>query len=657
MRISLRTKLVGSFLVVVVVSGLVTSWVGVRLIGDEIIRQAQDRVRIDMNSARETYVDKLEEVEGIVRLAAVRCPIREALITGYAEPMQDELRSMREKEKLDVLTITDRNGVVIYRASNPAVLGDSQAGDDIVGAAMSRKEEVSGTEIVPREELLKEGRELADRARMKVIPTPMARPGAAAEQSSGMMMKAAAPIIDYDGTLMGVLYGARLLNQRSDIVDKVRDIVFRGEMYKGENLGTVTLFQGDLRISTNVLRPDGSRAVGTTVSEEVYRQVIERGVPWVGRAFVVDEWYISAYEPIRNLEGETIGMLFVGTLEAPYTDLRNRVVLTFLLIALLTVVVLSIIAYFITINIFRPLRELLLATRTIAEGNLSYRVRAKSRDEVGELTDSFNKMTEELEKTTESYLSLTRTLEDKVTDKSKELQAAQDQLVRSEKLSSLGKMAAGIAHEINNPLTSILINSHLLAERLQGDESCGEGLKMIIDETSRCSTIVNGLLEFSRQTLPRKEPVDVNVIVEKTLALLRSQILVHRVIVNKHLDRTLPQIMIDGNKIEQVFTNIILNAIDAMPDGGSLGITTRISGDGQYVEVVFSDTGCGIPPEQMGKIFDPFFTTKGTKGTGLGLSVSYGIVEQHNGTITAASKVKEGSTFTVRLPLSEGEST
>lgn len=657
MRISLRTKLVGSFLVVVVVSGLVTSWVGVRLIGDEIIRQAQDRVRIDMNSARETYVDKLEEVEGIVRLAAVRCPIREALITGYAEPMQDELRSMREKEKLDVLTITDRNGVVIYRASNPAVLGDSQAGDDIVGAAMSRKEEVSGTEIVPREELLKEGRELADRARMKVIPTPMARPGAAAEQSSGMMMKAAAPIIDYDGTLMGVLYGARLLNQRSDIVDKVRDIVFRGEMYKGENLGTVTLFQGDLRISTNVLRPDGSRAVGTTVSEEVYRQVIERGVPWVGRAFVVDEWYISAYEPIRNLEGETIGMLFVGTLEAPYTDLRNRVVLTFLLIALLTVVVLSIIAYFITINIFRPLRELLLATRTIAEGNLSYRVRAKSRDEVGELTDSFNKMTEELEKTTESYLSLTRTLEDKVTDKSKELQAAQDQLVRSEKLSSLGKMAAGIAHEINNPLTSILINSHLLAERLQGDESCGEGLKMIIDETSRCSTIVNGLLEFSRQTLPRKEPVDVNVVVEKTLALLRSQILVHRVIVNKHLDRTLPQIMIDGNKIEQVFTNIILNAIDAMPDGGSLGITTRISGDGQYVEVVFSDTGCGIPPEQMGKIFDPFFTTKGTKGTGLGLSVSYGIVEQHNGTITAASKVKEGSTFTVRLPLSEGEST
>jgi two-component system NtrC family sensor kinase len=656
-KISLKTKLITSFLVVVLVNGLVTSWVGVRLIGDEIIRQAQDKVEIDINSARETYRAKLEEVEDIVRLAAVRCPIREALLTGYAEPMKDELSAMREKERLDILTIADRNGVVIFRARNPRVSGDNQAKDDVVAAAMLKGDVVSGTEIVSGGELLKEGKDLAERARVKLVATPMARPLAQTEATSGMMMKAAAPILDYDGTLMGVLYGGKLLNQSSDIVDKVRAIVYRGELYRGRDVGTVTLFQGDLRISTNVLTTEGNRAIGTRVSEEVYRQVIEKGSPWVGRAFVVNEWHISAYEAIRNVKGEAIGMLYVGMLEAPYTDLRKRVVFTFLLIAALTVLVLTVLAYFITTNIFRPLRELLLATRTIAEGNLSYRVQTKSHDEVGDLTDSFNKMTEELEKATGSYLALTRTLEDKVEDKSKELEAAQDQLVRSEKLSSLGKMAAGIAHEINNPLTSILINSHLMAERLKHDDSGMESLKMIIDETSRCSTIVRGLLEFSRQTPPKKELADVNVVVEKTLALLRSQILVNRVIVNKHLNRSLPQIMIDVNKIEQLFTNVILNAIDAMPDGGSLGITTGGSLDEKFVKIVFSDTGCGIPKEQIGKIFDPFFSTKGIKGTGLGLSVSYGIVEQHNGTIAVESKVGEGSVFTIRLPLAEPEGT
>jgi two-component system NtrC family sensor kinase len=652
----MRTKLIISFLIVVVINVLVTSWVGIRLIGDEIVRQAQDKVRMDINAARETYLDKLDEVEGIVRLAAVKCAVREALVTGYVEPMKDELRVVRQKEGLDILTITDRNGVVIYRARNPKASGDSQARDDVVAAAIAGKREVAGTEIVPRKELLKEGKDLANKARMKLVATSMARPTPETEETSGMVMKAAAPILDYDGTLVGVLYGAKLLNQSSDIVDKVRDIVYRGETYKGKNVGTVTLFQGDLRISTNVITSEGTRAVGTRVSEEVYNQVIGKGVPWIGRAFVVNEWHISAYEPVRNLKSNVVGMLYVGTLEAPYVDLRHRIVYTFLLIALSTAAVLFLIGYFITMNIVRPVKELLFATRKVAGGDLSYRVQTKSHDEVGELTDSFNKMTAELEKATESNLSLTRTLEDKVRDKTEELQNAQDQLVRSEKLSSLGRMAAGIAHEINNPLTSILINSHLMAERLLGEEHCAENLRLIMDETSRCSTIVKGLLEFSRQTTPKKGPADINEVVGKTLALMRSQILLHRVNVDTDLDAGLPEIMIDVNKIAQVFTNIILNAIDAMHDGGDLTISTRMSPGRQFVEVEFADTGCGIPKVHLGKIFDPFYTTKGTKGTGLGLAVSYGIVEVHGGEIGVRSEVGKGSSFTVQLPAAQSGS-
>ncbi len=181
---AMRTKLIISFLIVVLINVLVTSWVGVRLIGDEIVRQAQDKVQIDINAARETYIDKLDEVQGIVRLAAVKCAVREALVTGYVEPMKDELRMVRQKEGLDILSITDKNGNVIFRARNPRISGDSQVRDDVVGAAMVRKREVAGTEIVSRMELLKEGRDLADRARMKLVATPMARPTPETEETT-----------------------------------------------------------------------------------------------------------------------------------------------------------------------------------------------------------------------------------------------------------------------------------------------------------------------------------------------------------------------------------------------------------------------------------------------------------------------------------------
>lgn len=239
-----------------------------------------------------------------------------------------------------------------------------------------------------------------------------------------------------------------------------------------------------------------------------------------------------------------------------------------------------------------------------------------------------------------------------------ELKEAQDHLLRSEKLSSLGKMAAGIAHEINNPLTSILINSHLIAEKLTEDErpKFEENLQLIIDETTRSSAIVKGLLEFSRQTPPEKKPADLNEVIEETLVLLRSQILAHNVEIEKDLDRNLPQITIDASKIKQVFTNIILNALDAMAGGGTLRISSRYAVKRDCVEASFRDTGHGISPEDISKLFDPFFTTKGIKGTGLGLSVSYGIIDQHSGEIDIQSELGKGTTVNICLPLSEKKS-
>ncbi|MFH1314326.1 MAG: cache domain-containing protein [Candidatus Eisenbacteria bacterium] len=652
MKHSLRTKLIVSFVAVIATSGIVTVWVGTQMIGDEIIGRAQEKVRTDLNSAREIYTHRVDRISEVVRLTSIRFFLRQGLTGNNPEIMENELMKIRETEGLDILTITDKDGVVVFRARNPEVRHDAPTGDEILTEALVKEELVAGTQIVTSQELEKEGTDLMERAHIGIIPTPRARPRPEDEETSGIACKAAAPVFDYDGTLIGVLYGATLLNRNYEIVDAVKAVVYQGETYKGRDTGTVTIFQGDLRISTNVLDSSNSRAIGTRVSEEVYNQVIIKGAPWMARAFVVNDWYITAYEPLKSIRGEIIGMLYVGLLEAPYTDLRNRVVLTFSGIAVATVVLLSIVVYFTTSSIVSPLRRLLHATERIARGYLAYRVKVTSDDELGQLARSFNTMTEELEKTTADYVELNQKLEEQVLERTKKLEEAQDQLVQTEKLTSLGKMAAGIAHEINNPLTSILINSHLAVENLKDKEDLDGNLKLIIDETTRCSEIVRGLLEFSRQTAPRLGPVNVNHLIDQTLLLLKSHVMAKRVNIRLDPGDNLPTMIIDMNKMKQVFTNIILNALDAMIEGGTLTIRSRLSGDKQSVNIEFEDTGCGIPDDVLVRVFDPFFSTKETGGTGLGLAVSYGIVELHKGKIDIQSRVGIGTIVTVTLPIS-----
>ena len=649
---SLRTKLILSFSMVIIVGVFLSTIVGVSLIGNTIVKQAQDKVRLDLNSAREVYQEESNSIKHTIRLTAIRFFMKDAILKSDRERLKAILQKIRVDESLDILTLTDKTGRVIVRAHNPVIYGD-QLNDEIVDWVLSKRQVIASTQIISREDLEKQGNDIASQSRIELIPTPRAIPRTEAEETSGMMIKAAAPVFGYNGELIGVLYGGNLLNRNYQIVDKIKDIVYKGEKYKEHDIGTATIFQGDLRISTNVMRDDGTRAIGTRVSEDVYNQVIEKGLPWIGRAFVVNAWYITAYEPIMNLKEEIIGMLYVGMLEAPYLDLRNQVVFTFLGIAFLSVILLSVIAYYVSVSISKPIRELALASDRIAKGDLSQSVRIESHDEIGQLANSFNQMTVALQKATENYLSCTRTLEKKVEEKTDELEKTQDYLIQSEKLASLGKLAAGIAHEINNPLTSILINSYLISEMLENDVAFGENIKLIIDETNRCSKIVKGLLEFSRQSPPEKEFANINEVIEKTLLLFESQVLANNVRVEKKLNENLPVILIDVNKIEQVLTNLILNALDAMPGGGILVISSQMSVDNQFVEVKIRDTGSGIPKEYVSQIFDPFFTTKGIKGTGLGLSVSYGIVQQHDGTINVQSEVGKGTTIVISLPVEE----
>jgi two-component system NtrC family sensor kinase len=213
-------------------------------------------------------------------------------------------------------------------------------------------------------------------------------------------------------------------------------------------------------------------------------------------------------------------------------------------------------------------------------------------------------------------------------------------------------MAAGVAHEINNPLTSILINTHLMLEKLEKRHEFYENLSLIAEETSRCTQIVKGLLEFARQNPPQKAHTNINELIDRTTQLLENQASFQNVRIVKELDPSLPTIKLDRNKIQQVFWNLMLNACEAMPKGGQLTISDSLSADGKRIEVRFADSGVGIPRENVNKLFDPFFTTKST-GTGLGLAVSYGIIQQHDGRIEVKSEVGRGTVFTLSFPVED----
>ncbi len=647
---SLKTKLILSFSLVIVVGVFLSAVVGINLIGNTIIRQAQDKVRLDLNSAREIYQKENECVKCIVRLTATRFFIKDAILENDTERAEGLLRKVKENESLDILTLTDEKGIVFVRVNNPTVYGD-QVNDEIVKFSLLEKKEVVSTQIISADVLEKEGKELVGQARIELIPTPKARPRDVTEETAGMLITAAAPVFDYDGNLIGVLYGGKLLNRNYEIVDKVKDIVYRGKEYRGRDIGTATIFQGDLRISTNVRNADGSRAIGTLVSKEVYDQVIGEGIPWIGRAFVVNAWYRTAYEPIKDMEGKIIGMIYVGILEAPYVDLKRRVVLLFLGIAFFGVILLSVIAYFVTSNITRPIQELLVATSKVTEGDLTSRVDIRSHDEIGELADSFNKMTASLSKYEKELKEWAGTLEIKVKERTEELRTTQKQLAQSEKLASLGRMAAGVAHEINNPLTAVLTFSKLLLDDLDKDDPQREDLQTVVDETLRCRDIVRRLLDFSREAKTKRIPEDINTVIESTLFLVKNQAAFQDIKVVEELASNLPRILLDTGQIKQVLMNMFMNAADAMSGRGTLTISSSCEND-KFLKISIKDTGCGIPEKNISNLFDPFFTTKKVgEGTGLGLSVSYGIIKSHQGSIEVKSKLGEGSEFTIKLPV------
>lgn len=630
---TLAFRLTASFVFIILMISAIFTVVGLQFIAGRTMNEAQTKVRNDLNAAHEIYLSNLQQISQTIRLSAERFYLRNAIIAGDISNSTGELTRILAQERLDLLTVTDSRGVVLFRAHNPSFRGDAIK-ESLVTAVIENKLAVGASSVINGDELRRESTALAERAYIRVVETPKARPRPEARQTSGMMLLAAAPIFDYNNNLIGVLCGGVLLNRHYDIVDKIKQTVYRGMQYKNKDVGTATIFQDDVRISTNVFNKDGERAVGTRVAETVYHQVVEKGEPWINRAYVVNDWYITAYEPIRDVEERIIGILYVGMLEAPYTDVKRRTTILFLWIALGGTIVAVGLSYLVSSKVTIPVKKLVRASREIADGNLDTQVTIRSDRELAELAKAFNSMAAALQTRDE---------------KLKEF--ATKRIMESERLAVIGKLGADVAHELNNPLQGIVTYSNLLLEKLPPDDPSVASVEKIIKQANRCTTIVRGLLDFARQRKPNKRPFDVNAVVSDCLSLVEHRAVFHNIKIVQKLDAGLPNVVIDPSQVEQVFMNLIINAGEAMDGKGKLTVCTRVDPTGRFVEADFTDTGHGIAEENLEKIFDPFFTTKELgHGTGLGLAISYGIVKEHEGAISVASTVGKGTTFTVRFP-------
>lgn len=635
---NLRTRILLSFFGIIAVFATSVAVLEFYFIENDIRKKAQKEVKNNLNSAREIYQADVEKLKDVVRFTALRFFIKDSISSDKTEILKDELENIRRGELLDVLTLTDKAGNVIIRSRNPSINGDSQSDDEFVSCVLSSKEVVAGTTIVPKEELAKESRDLAEKAYFKIISTPKAKWSPETELTSGMMIKAAAPVFANDGTLAGVLYGGKLLNRNYDIVDKVKSIVYEGVKYKGEDIGTTTIFQGDLRISTNVKAQDGSRAIGSRVSEQVYDQVLVKGLPWVDRAYVVTDWYKTAYEPIRNINGQIIGILYVGILEQPFIDRARNIFLVFLGMVSIATLLAGLLATVLAGTISRPVRHILEATKELSKGSLGYEVDVETgTTELNILSASFNEMSLRLREREHSLK------------------------ISNEKLAVLNKtyldLVGFVSHELKGVLGVAIMNTASVHDGLFGDinhkqkdalASATRNLRYLVETVKKfldLSRIEKGELQLNRTGLYMREDI-----FDNCVETFQAEAAEKNIQIDNHIG---PHIKVNGDLdlLRIVANNLVGNAIKYGPEGGRVVLS---SGDlGEEVQVEVYNDSRPIKPEEKERLFKKFSRLdipekEKVKGTGLGLFITREIIAQHGGDIWVEPR-ENGNSFIFRM--------
>jgi two-component system NtrC family sensor kinase len=633
---SYRSKLIASLLIVSFLAGTVSMLVGVQIFYKSVINEATIRVRMNLNASKEIFHGRTRLINVALNVTTLGFGFISALKEQENPELVKRISRMAQHAELDFAGIVKKDGSTMCRfGPDPIPERGTRLPNPLAEHAIETNSPVSGAVILTEDFLLSENPALAARSKIPVILPHDLNGDVRHIVSNGIALAAAVPVFD-EGDLIGILYGGILLNRGHRLVDSMADIVFRREMYNGHIFGAVSIFLNDIRICTNVFKSDGTRAVGTKASDNVNSHVLGDGDIWTDRASVLGNWYITAYGPVNDIFGKRIGMMGLGVLEQKYIDIKRRALLFFILITISGMIMAICIGYLLAHKITIPVRRLIKASREVSGGSLTPHIGPISKGEIGVLQNTFMEM---------------------VRSMGRRRAESQNRLIHSEKQASVGRLAAGMAHEINNPLTGVLSYTYMLLKRKDLNNEIRNDLQVIAKATERVRDIVKGLLDFSRQTVLDRELSDINKIVNSTVLLLENEALIKGVTLEYRPGSDLPCLTLDRNQIQSALLNIMINALDATEPGGVITVTTLNSSiqDKKGVDILIKDTGSGIPPEDLDKLFDPFFTTKEPgKGTGLGLAVSNGIIQRHGGTITVTSEPGKGSQFRVWLPLIEG---
>ncbi len=671
LRRSIRTKLLA--LVLLPLAG-VLPLLGLLLLGWSDVafdRMLITKIRADLAVAQGYFERVQAELAASAGAVAGSHALHLALAEADPARLTALLLQVRDAQSLDFINLREPDGRL--RLTDQGRSPQDEPSDSRARPVVDRTapQTASHIEVLDAPAFAALAPRLGDRVGVDVLPTRDAAPGSTRRVDRAMVMLASHPVRAPDGRLLGHVQAGRLLNRNLALIDHINAIVYPEGSLPFGSRGTTTLFLDDVRVSTNVRLfgpAQDERAIGTRVSQAVHDAVLVRGSTWLDRAFVVNDWYVSAYQPIADGAGRRIGMLYVGYLERPFIWLKYGMLAGIGVIFFAVMVVAAFVSLRWAGTIFRPVEQMEATLQRIESGAAGARVGAvDSTDELGRLARHLDALLDLIADKTRALEGLNAELDAKVAQRTaaleasnRELAATQKQLLRSEKLAAVGQLTASIAHEVNNPIAVIQGNLDLLRSQLpaQVARDADEELRLIDAQIERMRLIVTQLLQFARPSeyAGYVTPLDTAAVIEDCLVLTGHLLGRTRITITRDL-RASARPALNRNELQQVLINLIVNAIHAMPDGGALTLSSRDihpgdAGDApvDWVTLSVADTGGGLDAELMDQLFQPFVTRK-KDGTGLGLWISRSLVERYGGDLRAAHRPdgQPGAVFTVWL--------
>ena len=540
----------------------------------------------------------------------------------------------------------------------------------------TQQQAISGLMVLSNARLAHINVGLAEQAKIDIVATKYASEPVQSIETRGLISRTLMPIADLSGNVFWYLDGGMLFNRNTVIVDHIRDLVYAPGTLPERSIGTVTLFLDNIRVSTNVPQEQfpshpnqQNRAIGTLASDEVYQQVLVEGQHWINRAFVFNDWYISAYAPLYDIRGKRVGMVYAGFSEAPFL---HNYLLNIIELGTILVIVLFLSGFLVyrgANSLLQPIEYIHQVVTAVQSGrNIRIgKLELTKENELAQLAQQFDSMLDQLQRRNAQIQAAAEQLEVKVEQRTRSLQdkteelernvallhATRQQLVTNEKLTALGELIAGIAHEINNPTAVILGNMELLKYELgDGAKAVEEEIELVIQQVGRITTIIRSLLQYSRPG-EFNAPIEsqaITPIVEEVLLLARHSIEQQQVTLVKELTAT-AMVEVNRPQLLQVLINLMVNAAHAVNNDGRIWVRAYDWIENEQslgVKIEVEDEGIGISKEDLSRIFDPFYTTR-KDGTGLGLSLSYGIIKRLGGIIEVKSTLNVGTVFTIGL--------